>query len=72
MLFTKPSHVVMAERQYYIGHSYNSVQIANAALPVEKGPIPYLPVRSNPRRDGGQRAPATGVSSWISSGRDVG
>lgn len=28
----------MAERQYYIGHSYNSVQIANAALTVEKGP----------------------------------
>ncbi len=37
MLFQKPTQVVMAERQYYIGHSYNSVQIVNAALPLEKG-----------------------------------
>ena len=47
MLFTKPSHVVMAERQYYIGHSYNSVQIANAALPVEKGLVLFYTSRTS-------------------------
>ena len=47
MLFQKPSHVVVAERQYYIGHSYNSVQIVNAALPVEKGLVLFYTSRTS-------------------------
>ncbi len=47
MLFQKPSHVVMAERQYYIGHSYNSVQIVNAALPLEKGIVVFYTSRTS-------------------------
>jgi hypothetical protein len=47
MLFAKPTHVVVTERQYYIGHSYNSVQIVNGALPVERGLVLFYTSRTS-------------------------
>lgn len=34
MLTKRPGHAVLADRQYYIGHSYNTVQIVTGVLPV--------------------------------------
>jgi hypothetical protein len=34
MMLRRPDRLVQAERQYYIGHSYNTVQIVTGALPV--------------------------------------
>ncbi len=47
MLVSRPSRVVVAERQYYVGHSYSSVQLVNAALPVEKGLVLFYVNRTS-------------------------
>jgi hypothetical protein len=47
MLYQKPSQVVVTERQYYIGHSYNSVQIVNAALPLQEGIVVFYTSRTS-------------------------
>ena len=39
MLVQRPQRVVLVERQYFIGHTYNSVQIVTAALPVPEGVV---------------------------------
>ncbi len=47
MFVKRPDRVVVAERQYYVGHSYNSVQIVNAGLPVEKGLVLFYTNRTS-------------------------
>jgi hypothetical protein len=47
MLTKQPTYVASAERMYYVGHSYNSVQIIAAALPVEEGLVAFYSNRTS-------------------------
>jgi hypothetical protein len=66
MLARRPGHAVVAERQYFVGHSFNTVQIVNAALPVEAG----IAVVYTSRTSIDQMAGVTGkVARPIAAGR---
>jgi hypothetical protein len=47
MLVERSGHAALAERQYYIGHSYNSVQVINGAFPVEQGLLVFYTNRTS-------------------------
>jgi hypothetical protein len=47
MLAARPGYAVQAERQYYIGHSYNSVQIITGAFPIEAGIVVFYANRTS-------------------------
>lgn len=66
MLFTRPDRALLAERQYFIGHSYNTVQIVTGALPVPEG----IAVLYTSRTSIDQMAGITGrVARPIAAGR---
>lgn len=40
-------HALMAERQFYVGHTYNSLQIVAGCFPVEKGTVVFYTNRTS-------------------------
>lgn len=66
LLARRPGHAVLAERQYFVGHSFNTVQIVNGAFPVEDG----IAVVYTSRTSIDQMAGVTGkVARPIAAGR---
>lgn len=46
----KPGYALMAERQFYVGHSYNTRQIIVGCLPVEEGTMVFYTNRTSTDR----------------------
>ena len=46
MKYIRPEGAFLAERQYYVGHSYNSMQILAGCIPMEKGTFVFYSNRT--------------------------
>ena len=46
----KPGYALMAERQFYVGHSYNTRQIIVGCLPTKEGTVAFYSNRTSTDR----------------------